>query len=225
MTFNDRRYPIFCRSEFIDPIFDLFLLQLRRGGISVEKIYLPSENPVGVTSTTFDKIFTHSLTLINQCDTILEIIVESFTMLIGNSHVYLNSEVALANSRFVETEYMNEQRFSPFLEDAAFGNAGKRVLDNILVQFEDLSEDKLKKLMNTSIQFLGNDHIRDITAISYEIEMENYKKYTIGRSKFDKNILSKVCNNINGKWVILKCHRLFRPQFRKFNPSFVSEIP
>ena len=23
----------------------------------------------------------------------------------------------------------------------------------------------------------------------------------------------------------VKCHRLFRPQFRKFNPSFVSEIP
>ena len=97
---------------------------------------------------------------------------------------------------------MNEQRFSPFLEDAAFGNAGKRVLDNILVQFEDLSEDKLKKLMNTSIKFLGNNHIRDITAISYEIEMENCKKYTIGRAKFDKDILSKVCSNINGKWVI-----------------------
>ena len=41
------------------PIFDLFPLQPRRGGISVEKDQPTPQNPVGVTSTTFDKICTH----------------------------------------------------------------------------------------------------------------------------------------------------------------------
>ena len=39
--------------------FDLFPLQPRRGVISVEPLWTPTQNPVGVTSTTFDKIFTH----------------------------------------------------------------------------------------------------------------------------------------------------------------------
>ena len=38
------------------PDFDLFALQPRRGGISVERLGTITVNPVGVTSTTFDKI-------------------------------------------------------------------------------------------------------------------------------------------------------------------------
>ena len=41
------------------PGFDLCPLQPRRGVISVEPLWTPTQNPVGVTSTTFDKIFTH----------------------------------------------------------------------------------------------------------------------------------------------------------------------
>ena len=38
--------------------FHLFTLQPRRGNISVERLETITVNPVGVTSTTFDKIFT-----------------------------------------------------------------------------------------------------------------------------------------------------------------------
>ena len=44
--------------EVSKPGFDLFPLQPRRGDISVEPLWTPTQNPVGVTSTTFDKIFT-----------------------------------------------------------------------------------------------------------------------------------------------------------------------
>ena len=57
---------------------------------------------------------------------------------------------------------MNDQLFFPFIVDAAFTDASKRVLENILTQFDDLSEGDLEKLVSTNIEFLGNDHIRDI---------------------------------------------------------------
>ena len=61
LTVKDRRYPTSLWEGFISAIFALFFLQPRRGGLSVEDICPPSENPVGMTSTTFDKIFTHPL--------------------------------------------------------------------------------------------------------------------------------------------------------------------
>jgi vacuolar-type H+-ATPase subunit I/STV1 len=44
----------------------------------------------------------------------------------------------------METEYMNDQLFFPFIVDAAFKDASKRVLENILTQFDDLSEGELE---------------------------------------------------------------------------------
>ena len=40
---------------------------------------------------------------------------------------------------------MNNQLFFPFIADAAFKDASKRVLENILTQFDDLSEGDLEK--------------------------------------------------------------------------------
>ena len=58
-VFGIRRLPCVV-GEVSKPGFDLFPLQPRRGDISVEPLSTPTRNPVGVTSTTFDKIFTHS---------------------------------------------------------------------------------------------------------------------------------------------------------------------
>ena len=96
---------------------------------------------------------------------------------------------------------MNGQLFLPFVTDAAFKDAGKRVLENILTQFEELSEDNLEQLVKTSVEFLGTDHVRDITAISYEKDIEGFR-YNLGREMFDKDILSKVCAKMEGKWII-----------------------
>lgn len=96
---------------------------------------------------------------------------------------------------------MNGQRLFPFITDVAFRDAGKRVLENILTQFEDLSEENLEKLVRTNVEFLGDQHIRNITGNSYKKEIESFQ-YTIGRDKFDKNLLSTVCSKMEGKWVI-----------------------
>lgn len=96
---------------------------------------------------------------------------------------------------------MNNQLFFSFIADAAFKDASKRVLENILTQFDDLSEGDLEKLVSTNIEFLGNDHIRDIIGTSYGKDIESFQ-YTIGRGQFDKNILSKVCTKMEGKWII-----------------------
>ena len=61
-----------------------------------------------------------------------------------------------------------------------FKDASKRVLENILTQFDDLSEGDLEKLVSTNIEFLGNDHIRDIIGTSYGKDIESFQ-YTIGR--------------------------------------------
>ena len=96
---------------------------------------------------------------------------------------------------------MNDQLFFSFIADAAFKDASKRVLENILTQFDDLSEGDLEKLVSTNIEFLGNDHIRDIIGTSYDKDIESFQ-YSIGRSSFDKNILSEVCTRMEGKWII-----------------------
>ena len=96
---------------------------------------------------------------------------------------------------------MNGQGLFPFITDVAFRDAEKRVLENILTQFEELSESDLEKLVHTNVEFLGDEHVRNITGTSYEKEIESFS-YTIGRAKFDKNILSKVCDKMEGKWVI-----------------------
>ena len=95
----------------------------------------------------------------------------------------------------------NEQLFLPFITDVAFRDAGKRVLENILTQFEDLSEENLEELVRTNVKFLGDKHIRNITGTSYVKEIESFQ-YTVGRDKFDSQILSKVCCKMEGKWVI-----------------------
>ncbi len=96
---------------------------------------------------------------------------------------------------------MNGQGLFPFITDVAFRDAEKRVLENILTQFEELSESDLEKLVHTNVEFLGDEHVRNITGTSYEKEIESFS-YTIGRAKFDKDILSKVCDKMEGKWVI-----------------------
>ena len=96
---------------------------------------------------------------------------------------------------------MNDQLFFPFIADAAFKDASKRVLENILTQFDDLSEGDLEKLVSTNIEFLGNDHTRDIIGTSYDKDIESFQ-YTIGRGNFDENILSEVCTKMEGKWII-----------------------
>ncbi len=96
---------------------------------------------------------------------------------------------------------MNNQLFLPFIVDAAFKDASKRVLENILTQFDDLSEGDLEKKVRTNVEFLGNDYIRNIIGTPYEKDIESFQ-YTIGRTKFDKDILSKVCTKMEGKWII-----------------------
>lgn len=96
---------------------------------------------------------------------------------------------------------MSEQLFFNFITDAAFRDAGKRVLENILTQFEDLSKGDLGELVNTNVKFLGDGYIRDIIGTPYEIDIESFP-YSVGRAKFDKNILSKTCANMEGKWII-----------------------
>ena len=93
---------------------------------------------------------------------------------------------------------MNGQQF---LTDTAFRDAGNRVIRNLLAEFEELSGNELGAKIDTSVEFLGNDYIRKITGDSYEKDI-GPDTYTIGRSKFDKDILSKVCSEMEGKWII-----------------------
>lgn len=93
---------------------------------------------------------------------------------------------------------MNGQQF---LTDTAFRDAGNRVIRNLLAEFEALSGNELGAKIDTSVEFLGNDHIRKITGIPYQKEV-GPDTYTIGRSKFNKNILSTVCSQMEGKWII-----------------------
>ena len=88
-----------------------------------------------------------------------------------------------------------------FLTDTAFRDAGNRVIRNLLAEFEALSENELGAKIDTSVEFLGNDYIRKITGVSYEKDIEP-DTYIIGRSKFDKDILSRVCSEMKGKWII-----------------------
>ena len=88
-----------------------------------------------------------------------------------------------------------------FLTDTAFRDAGNRVIRNLLAEFEALSGNELGAKIDTSVEFLGNDYIRKITGISCEKDI-GPDTYTIGRSKFDRNILSKVCSQMKGKWII-----------------------
>ena len=93
---------------------------------------------------------------------------------------------------------MNGQQF---LTDTAFRDAGNQVIRNLLAEFEALSGNELGAKIDKSVEFLGNDNIRKITNISYEKEI-GPDTYTIGRSKFDRDILSKVCSEMEGKWII-----------------------
>ena len=93
---------------------------------------------------------------------------------------------------------MNGQQF---LTDTAFRDAGNRVIRNLLAEFEALSGNELGAKIDTSVEFLGNDHIRNITGISYEKQIGSVN-YTIGKSKFNTDILSKVCAQMKGKWII-----------------------
>ena len=96
---------------------------------------------------------------------------------------------------------MNEQLSQPFINDAAFRDAEKRVLGNILTQYEEWSNDELEELVKINVDFLGNDHIRRIIGTTYNKEIESVR-YTIGRSNFDEKILSNTCSKMEGKWVI-----------------------
>ena len=98
---------------------------------------------------------------------------------------------------------MNEQVSQPSFinDDAAFKDAEKRVLGNILTDFQNLSKDELEKKVNANIEFLGNEHISKITEISHNKNIESYD-YIIGKSKFDEIILSNTCAKMEGKWVI-----------------------
>lgn len=107
------------------------------------------------------------------------------------------SEVA-EKSFSVGVKSMNGQQF---LIDTAFRDAGNRVIRNLLAEFEVLSENELGAKIDTSVEFLGNDYIRKITDIPYEKDVESFN-YTVGKSKFDKDILAKVCSQMKGKWII-----------------------
>ena len=69
----------------------------------------------------------------------------------------------------------------------------------------------LGALLATIAYFAG-----DMNNLSAQGEVTHIEKLSVGELTVDKTL-------IVGDEV--KCHRLFRPQFRKFNPSFVSEIP
>ena len=79
---------------------------------------------------------------------------------------------------------MNEQLSHPFISDAAFRDAEKRVLGSILTQFEELSDDDLEELVKTNVDFFGNDHIRKIIGTTYKKEIGPVE-YTIGSSNFN----------------------------------------
>jgi hypothetical protein len=96
---------------------------------------------------------------------------------------------------------MNEQLSHPFINDAAFRDAEKRVLGNILTQFEEWSDDELEELVKTNVDFLGNDHIRKIIGTTYNKEIES-TEYTIGSANFNEKILSNTCAKMEGKWII-----------------------
>ncbi len=97
---------------------------------------------------------------------------------------------------------MNEQLFFEFYKkDAAFRDAAGRVLENILTQFEELSKDDLEKRLNTNVDFLVNDHMRNITNTSVQKDIESHN-YNIGRGKFNADLFLKVCSKMEGKWVI-----------------------
>ena len=96
---------------------------------------------------------------------------------------------------------MNGQLYFQFYKDAAFRDAAGRVLENVLTQFEELSEGDLEKRLNTNVEFLVNDHMRNITNTTVPKDIDSFN-YTIGRGKFDATLLSKVCSEMEGKWVI-----------------------
>lgn len=96
---------------------------------------------------------------------------------------------------------MNSQLQFQFYRDAAFRNAAGRVLENILTQFEELSDSDLEKRLNTNVEFLVNDYMRNITKTAVEKEVDSYE-YTIGRESFNAKLLSKVCTKMQEKWVI-----------------------
>ncbi len=96
---------------------------------------------------------------------------------------------------------MNNQLHFQFYKDAAFRDAAGRVLENILTQFEELSEGDLEKRLDTNVEFLVNDYMRNITKTAVHKEVAS-RNYAIGRGKFDAKLLSKVCSKMEGKWVI-----------------------
>ncbi len=96
---------------------------------------------------------------------------------------------------------MNGQLHFQFYKDAAFRDAAGRVLENVLTQFEELSESDLEKRLNTNVEFLVNDYMRNITNTDVEKKVESYN-YTIGRRGFNAKLLSKVCAKMEEKWVI-----------------------
>lgn len=104
---------------------------------------------------------------------------------------------------------MNEH----FINDMAFRDAEKRVLGNILAEFENLSGSELQEM----VEFIGNDHIGKIIGIPYQKKIESIE-YTIGKSNFDKKILSDTCAQMEGKWVISVDESIVDAE------SFVSEV-
>ena len=96
---------------------------------------------------------------------------------------------------------MNENLILECLKDVVLEDATKRVLGNILTQFEDLSGEDHNKLVDINMDFLGN-HIPNIANISITSpDIEGFR-YEIGRAKFNKEILENVCSEMKGKWVI-----------------------
>ena len=96
---------------------------------------------------------------------------------------------------------MNDSIILESLKDVVLGDATKRVLGNILTQFEDLSGEEHNKLVDINMDFLGN-HIPNIANISITSpEIEGFE-YEIGKAKFDKEIVENVCSKMKGKWVI-----------------------
>ena len=109
---------------------------------------------------------------------------------------------------------MNGQQF---LTDTAFRDAGNRVIRNLLAEFEALSGNELGKKIDANVEFLGKDYLRSITDISYQKAVASVN-YTIGKSKFDTDILSKVCAEMEGKWIISVDESIVD------NESFVGEV-
>lgn len=74
-------------------------------------------------------------------------------------------------------------------------------MENIFTQFEELSERELEKRLKTNVEFLVDDHIRNVTSTEVQQDIESFS-YKIGRGKFDEKLLSRVCSRMEGKWVI-----------------------